>query len=66
MFYDILEGKNASLGYKNKKIQKSKNWDFLQSPWFMSKIGHFSIFLFLVIEAREMCFVIFWNEKTPF
>ena len=25
VFYDILEGKNASLGYKNNKIQKSKN-----------------------------------------
>ena len=25
VFYDILEGKNASLGYKNKKFQKSKN-----------------------------------------
>ena len=25
VFYDILEGKNVSLGYKNKKFQKSKN-----------------------------------------
>ena len=28
VFYDILEWKNASLGYKNKKFQKFKNWDF--------------------------------------
>ena len=27
-FYDILERKNASLGYKNKMLNKSKNWDF--------------------------------------
>ena len=27
-FYDILERKNAFLGYKNKKLKKSKNWHF--------------------------------------
>ena len=36
---------------------------FLQSFW--SKIGHFSIFLFQVIQPRKMCFTIFQNEKTP-
>ena len=25
VFHDVLEGKNASLGYKNKKFKKSKN-----------------------------------------
>ena len=25
VFYDILEGKNVFLGYKNKKIKKSEN-----------------------------------------
>ena len=25
VFYDILEPKNAFLGYKNKKLKKSKN-----------------------------------------
>ena len=25
VFYDILEGKNAFLGYKNNKFKKSKN-----------------------------------------
>ena len=25
VFYDILEGKNAFLGYKNNKVKKSKN-----------------------------------------
>ena len=28
VFHDILEGKNAFLGYKNKKFKNSKNWDF--------------------------------------
>ena len=28
VFYDILERKNAFLGYKNNKVKKSKNWDF--------------------------------------
>ena len=26
IFYDIVEPKNAFLGYKNKKLKKSKNW----------------------------------------
>ena len=28
VFCDILERKNALLGYKNKKFKKSKNWHF--------------------------------------
>ena len=28
VFYDILERKNAFLGYKNNKSKKSKNWHF--------------------------------------
>ena len=28
VFYDILERKNAFLGYKNKKFKKSKYWHF--------------------------------------
>ena len=28
MFYDILEGKNAFLPYKTKKLKKLKNQDF--------------------------------------
>ena len=28
VFYDILQRKNAFLGYKNTKLKKSKNWDF--------------------------------------
>ena len=28
MFYDIVEGRNAFLDYRNKNLKKSKNWDF--------------------------------------
>ena len=68
MSQDILEDKNAFLGYKSKKLKKSKNGDFSKgvSPWFWSKIGQFSIFLFQAIQARKMCFTIFYKEKTPF
>ena len=48
MFYDILERKHSFLDYENKKLKKSKNWDFPEgvSPSFWSKIGNFSRFLF--------------------
>ena len=55
VFYDILKGKNAFLGYKNKKFKKSKNWHFSQgvNPWFWSKNGHFSKLFFLGNIAKE-------------
>ena len=41
VFHDIVEGKNAFRGYKNKMFKNSKNWDFFKGgPWFWSKIGH--------------------------
>ena len=44
VFYDILEWKNAFLGYKNKKFKSWKNWYFSKgvNPWFWFKSGHFS------------------------
>ena len=68
VFYDIVERKNAFLGYKNKKFKKSKNSHFSTGVnlWFWSKNGHFSYFLFLAIKARLMSFTIFYNEKTSF
>ena len=46
VFYYILERKNAFLGYKNKKIKKSKNCHFSKgvNTWFWSKNGHFPNF----------------------
>ena len=48
VFYDILERRNAFLGYKNKKLKKTKNWHFSKgvNAWFWSKNGHFSNFSF--------------------
>ena len=48
VFDDILERKNAFLGYKNKKSKKSRNWHFSQGVnlWFWSKNGNFSNFFF--------------------
>ena len=68
VFCDILERENAFSGYKNKKFKKWKNCHFSKglSPWFWSKVDHFSIFFLKVIQARKMCFTIFQNVKTPF
>ena len=43
VFYDIVERKNAFLGYKNKNFKKSKNSYFSKGvkPWFWSKNGRF-------------------------
>ena len=48
VFNDIPELKNAFLGYKNKKLNKSKYWHFLKrvNPWFSSKNGEFYEFFF--------------------
>ena len=48
VFYDILERKHVSLGYKNKKLKKTKNWHFSKgfNPLFWSKNGHFPHFNF--------------------
>ena len=68
VFYDILERKNAFLGYKNKKSKKSKNWRFSQgvNPWFWSKNGHFCNFFFLGNIAQENVFDDILEQKNPF
>ena len=67
-FYDILERKNAFLGYKNKKFKKSKNWHFSKgvNPWFWSKNGHFSNFFFLGNIGQENVFYDFIDRKNAF
>ena len=61
LFYDILEQKNAFLGYKNKKFKKSKNWNFSKgvNPWFWFKNGPVSNLFFYSIYARKMSFTRF-------
>ena len=59
VFYDILERKHAFLGYKNKKLKKSKNWEFSRgvSPWFLFKLGYiFLCFIFLANISQENVF----------
>ena len=48
VFNDISERKNAFLSYKNKMFKKWKDWYFSKgvNPWFWSKNGHFSTFVF--------------------
>ena len=68
-FYDILEGKNAFLSYKKKKLKKSKNGHFSKgvNPWFWSKNGPFShFFLFLGNIGQENVFYDILEGKTPF
>ena len=58
VFYDILKRKKAFLGYKNKKVKKSKNWDFSKrvNSWFWSKNCNFSSFLFFRQYSPENMF----------
>ena len=68
VFYDILEWKNASLGYKNKKFKSWKIEIFPAgvNPWFWSKISHFSIFFFLGIIGQENVFYDILEWKNAF
>ena len=49
VFYDILQRKNVFVGYKKKKLKKSKNYEFSKggSSWFLSKIGNLFHYYFL-------------------
>ena len=66
VFYDILERKNAFLGYKNSMLKKLKNWDFCEgfNPWFLSKIGHFSIFFLGNIGQEKVLYDILERKNA--
>ena len=67
VFYDILEGEKAFLGYKNKTFKKTKNWHFSKrvNLWFWSKNGHFSNFFFLGnITLENVFYDILEGENT--
>ena len=66
--YDILELKNAFLGYKNKKFKKLKNWHFSKgvNPWVWSKHGHVLKLFFLINISQEKVFYDILERKTPF
>ena len=68
VFSEILARQNASLGYKNKKFKKSKNWHFSKgvNPWFWSKNGHFSNFFFLGNIGQENVFHQILERRNAF
>ena len=68
VFLDILERKNAFLGYKTKKFKKWKNCHFSKgvSPWFWSKINHFSIVFFKGNIGQENVFYDILERKNTF
>ena len=68
VFYDILERKNAFLGYKNMKSKKSKNRHFPTgvNPWFWSKNCHFCNFYFLGNIGQENVFYVILERKSAF
>ena len=69
VFYDVLERKNAFVGYKNKKFKKSKNWHFSKevNRCFWSQKGHFSNFFFFR-QYRPGKFLLRYSRtrKMPF
>ena len=57
VFYDILERKNAFLGYKNKKLKKVEKWTFFQrgEPMvFVQKWRFFQVFFSRNIEQENV------------
>ena len=59
--HDSLEKKNALVDDNNKKLRKSKNWDFSKgvSPSFWSKSVYFFAVSFEPKQARKIFFTIF-------
>ena len=64
VFYDILQQKNAFLGYKNKKFKKSKTWHFYKgvNPWFWSKNDHY-FNLFFKQYRQGKCLLRYFTTK---
>ena len=62
MFYDILERKNAFLGYKNKKFKKSKNWNF--SMLFVQNLPFFHRFLLDNIVQKNVFYDILERKNA--
>ena len=60
VFYDVLERKNALLGYKNHKLKKSKVHGFCR------KIGNFSTSFFLgSICQKNVFYDLLERKKAP-
>ena len=65
---DILEQKNAFLGYNDKKFKESKNWHFSKgvNPWFWSKNGHFSLVLVQKWQFFQLVFSLNKGQQNVF
>ena len=60
VFYDILERKNAFLGYKKEKFKKTKNWHFLKglTHGFVPKMAIFpTIFFRQYTQGKCFCVI---------
>ena len=68
VFFDILEGKNAFLSYKNIKFKKSKIWHLSKGDktWFWSKNGHFSNYFILGNIGQDNVFYNILERKNAF
>ena len=68
VFYDILERKNAFLGYKNKKFKKSKNWHFFKGVNGMVLVQKWPFFqlFFLANIDQENVFYDILERKNAF
>ena len=69
VFYDILERKNAFLGYKKKKFIKSKNCHFSKgvNPWFWSNNrSFFQLFILGLIGQQNVFYDILEQKKAFF
>ena len=68
VFYDILERKNAFLGYENKKFKKSKNSRFSKgvNPCFWSENSHLSNLFLLGNIGQENVFYDILERKNAF
>ena len=69
VFYNIPEGKNAFLIFKNNNFKKSKNCHFSKrvNPWFWSKNGHFLQLLFFLGKiGQENVFYDILEQKNAF
>ena len=60
VFYDILERKNAFLGYKKQKFKKSKNCHFINF-FFLGNIGQKNVF-YHILERKD-AFLGYKNKK---
>ena len=71
VFYDILERKNAFLGYKKKKLKKFKNWDLSERVLGFIRHGFGQKFLIFPCfdfrqNTRGKCVLVYSRKKKGF